>query len=71
MAGGGVHGGQVIGATDEFRLHAVEDRIHIHDLHATMLHLMGMNHLELTFLHNGREQRATNNHGRVVEQVVG
>ena len=71
MAVGGVRGGQIIGATDEFGLHAVENRIHVHDLHATILHLMGMNHLDLTFLHNGREERATIDDGRVVEQVVG
>jgi hypothetical protein len=71
MAGGGVRGGQIIGATDEFGLRAVENRIHIHDLHATILHLMGLNHLDLTFLHNGREERATVDAGRVVEQVAG
>ena len=71
MAGGGVRGGQIIGATDEFGLHAVSDRIHVHDLHATILHLMGMNHLELTFLHNGRDERLTVNDGRVVEKIIG
>lgn len=71
MAGGGVRGGQIIGATDELGLHAVEDRIHIHDLHATILHLMGLNHLDLTFLHNGRDERLTINAGKVVEQVAG
>ena len=70
MAGGGVRGGQIIGATDELGLHAVENRIHVHDLHATILHLMGLNHLDLTFLHNGRQERATIDDGHVVEQLV-
>src|SRR5439155_824998 len=49
LAGGGVKGGQVIGATDEFGLHAVDDPVHVHDLHATILHLLGLNHVNLTF----------------------
>jgi hypothetical protein len=69
LAGGGVRGGQVIGATDELGLRAVEDRIHVHDLHATILHLLGFDHRHLTFFHNGREERLTENSGRVVEEL--
>jgi uncharacterized protein (DUF1501 family) len=69
MAGGGVKGGQVIGATDEFGLRAEENRIHVHDLHATILHLLGLNHLNLTYLHNGRNERLTENSGIVVSEL--
>ena len=71
MAGGGVEGGQTIGATDELGLHAVENRVHVHDIHATVLDALGLNHLSLTYLHNGRSERATVNGGRVVEEVYG
>jgi hypothetical protein len=70
VAGGGVRGGQVIGATDEFGLRAVENRVHVHDLHATVLHLLGLDHHRLTFLHNGRDERVTDNGGRVVREVL-
>jgi hypothetical protein len=70
LAGGGVRGGQIIGATDDFGLRAVENRIHVHDLHATILHLLGLEHRRLTFLHNGREERLTDNGGRVVREVL-
>ncbi len=70
FAGGGVKGGQIIGRTDEFGLHAVERRLHVHDLHATILHLMGLNHLRLTFLHNGKDERLTENAGRVVRELM-
>jgi uncharacterized protein (DUF1501 family) len=59
LAGGGVRGGQVIGATDEFGFRAVEDRVHVHDLHATILRLLGLDHRRLTYLFQGREQRLT------------
>jgi uncharacterized protein (DUF1501 family) len=59
LAGGGIQGGKVIGATDEFGFRAVEDRIHVNDLHATILKLLGLDHRELTFLFEGREQRLT------------
>jgi hypothetical protein len=59
LAGAGIQGGQVIGATDEFGFRAVEDPIHIHDLHATILKLLGLDHRELTFLFQGRDQRLT------------
>ena len=66
MAGGGAKPGTVVGATDELGLRAVKDRIHVHDLHATILHLMGLDHLRLTWPHNGRDERATINGGEVV-----
>jgi hypothetical protein len=59
MAGGGVRGGQVIGATDELGFRAVEDAIDVHDLHATILKLMGIDHERLTFFHESRNQRLT------------
>ncbi len=70
MAGGGVRGGQVIGTTDEIGLRAVEDKVHVHDLHATILHLLGMDHEKLTYLHNGRGERPTINGGEVVRQAL-
>ena len=69
MAGGGVRGGQAIGATDELGFKAVEDRIHVHDLHATMLHLMGFDHRQLTYRYAGRDFRLTDVHGRVIDHV--
>jgi hypothetical protein len=71
MAGGGVKGGQTIGSTDELGLRAVENRIHVHDLHATVLHLLGFDHRKLTFLHNGRDERLTENSGNVVKELFG
>ena len=59
LAGGGIRGGKVIGATDEFGFRAVEDKVHVHDLHATMLGLLGLEHEKLTYLFEGREQRLT------------
>jgi uncharacterized protein (DUF1501 family) len=69
MAGGGVKGGQVIGATDPVGLRAAEDITHVHDVHATILHLMGLNHRRLTFLHNGRRERLTDVAGEVIDRV--
>jgi hypothetical protein len=71
MAGGGVKGGQVVGATDEFGYAAVENRVHVHDLHATILHLMGLDHTLLTYFHGGRDLRLTDVSGRVVKEIVG
>jgi hypothetical protein len=59
MAGGGVRGGQVIGATDELGFHAVSDKVHVNDLHATMLTLLGLDHERLTYLFEGRHRRLT------------
>ena len=71
MAGGGVRGGQMIGATDELGLRAVENRIHVHDLHATVLNLLGIDHMGLTYMHKGRPERPTVNEGHFVEQLIG
>ncbi len=70
MAGGGIRGGMAFGATDEFGWHATQDIVHIHDLHATMLHLMGLDHEKLTFPHAGRDFRLTDVSGRVVKQIL-
>jgi uncharacterized protein (DUF1501 family) len=70
LAGGGVKGGQVIGATDEVGLRAVEDRVHAHDLHATILHLLGLDHTRLTFRHNGRNERLTDVAGTVIQKAL-
>ncbi len=70
MAGGGVRGGHVHGATDEFGFRAVEDRVHVHDLHATILQLMGFDHERFTFRYAGRDFRLTDVHGHVVDDVI-
>ena len=70
MAGGGVKGGQVIGATDDFGYFAVENKIHVHDLHATMLHLLGIDHKRLTYRWSGRDMRLTDVHGNVVKELL-
>jgi hypothetical protein len=70
LAGGGVKGGTVYGATDEYGYHAVENKVEIHDLHATMLHLLGMDHKKLTFRFGGRDMRLTDVHGEVVEGIL-
>ena len=67
MAGGGVRGGQTIGTTDELGLRAEETPYHVHDIHATILHLLGLDHLNLTYLHNGRSERATVNGGKLIQ----
>ena len=66
MAGGGVQAGTVYGATDEFGFKAVENPVHVHDLQATMLHLLGLDHTKLTYRHSGRDFRLTDVHGRVI-----
>jgi hypothetical protein len=71
LAGGGVKGGQTIGATDEFGYAAVQNKVHVHDLHATILHLLGLDHERLTYFHGGRPHRLTDVSGRVVPEVVG
>jgi hypothetical protein len=70
LAGGGVRGGHVHGATDDFGFAAVEKRVHVHDLHATMLHLMGLDHEKLTYRYSGRDYRLTDVHGRIVTEVL-
>lgn len=70
MAGGGVKGGTPYGATDEFGFAAVENRTHVHDLHATILHLMGIDHTRLTYFHQGRDERLTDVYGSVVQDIL-
>jgi hypothetical protein len=70
LAGGGVRGGTVYGATDEFGYAAVQDRVHVHDLHATILHLMGLDHERLTYRYSGRDFRLTDVHGHVVRAIM-
>jgi uncharacterized protein (DUF1501 family) len=70
MAGGGVRGGMSFGATDEFGLSAIENRVHVHDLHATILHLMGIDHERLTYRHSGRDYRLTDVSGKVVRGIL-
>ena len=70
MAGGGVKGGTVVGATDDIGLRAAEGRAHVHDIHATVLRLLGFNHRKLTFRHNGRNERLTDNGGEVIDAAL-
>ncbi|MCA9117872.1 MAG: DUF1501 domain-containing protein [Planctomycetaceae bacterium] len=70
MAGGGIKGGTVYGATDEFGFRAIENKVHVHDLHATMLHLLGLNHEQLTYHYSGRNFRLTDVSGRVVQEII-
>jgi hypothetical protein len=70
LAGGGVRGGYVHGATDEFGFKAVENPVHVHDLHATLLQLLGFDHTKLTFRHAGRDFRLTDVHGNVVQELL-
>jgi hypothetical protein len=70
MAGGGVKGGMTYGATDEFGYRAVENRVHVHDLHATMLALLGFDHTRLTYRYAGRDYRLTDVSGTVVRDII-
>jgi len=70
MAGGGIKGGTIHGATDEFGMRAVQDKVHVHDLHATILHLLGIDHERLTYLYSGRNYRLTDVHGQVVHPIL-
>jgi hypothetical protein len=70
LAGGGVKGGLAYGATDEFGNHAVHNKVHVHDLHATILHLLGIDHERLTYRYSGRDFRLTDVHGRVVTDLL-
>jgi len=69
-AGGGVRGGQVIGQTDEIGYKTVRERYHPRDIHATILHLLGLDRWKLTYLHNGRNERLTDFGGKVISQIV-
>ena len=71
LAGGGVKGGTIYGATDEFGYKAIENKAEIHDLHATMLHLLGLDHTRVTFRFSGRDMRLTDVHGHVIHEIVG
>jgi uncharacterized protein (DUF1501 family) len=70
MAGGGIRGGTVYGATDDFGFKAVEKPVSVHDLHATMLHLLGFDHEKLTYRYAGRDFRLTDVHGQVLHDIV-
>jgi hypothetical protein len=70
LAGGGIRGGMVHGATDEFGWFATEKKVHVHDLHATILHLMGLDHEKLTYRFGGRDYRLTDVHGNLVKEVL-
>jgi len=70
LAGGGVKAGHVHGKTDDYGYYAVEDKVHVHDLHATILHLLGLDHTKLTYRHAGRNFRLTDVHGEVVREII-
>jgi hypothetical protein len=70
LAGGSVKGGLAYGSTDEVGWHAVQDKVHVHDLHATILHLMGLNHEKLTYRYGGRDYRLTDVHGNIVKPIL-
>jgi uncharacterized protein (DUF1501 family) len=70
LAGGGIRGGTVYGATDDYGYHAIENKVEVYDLHATMLHLLGMDHKRLTFRFGGRDMRLTDVHGHVIEDIL-
>ena len=70
LAGGGVKGGTVVGSTDEFGFKAEQNPVHVHDLHATMLHLLGMDHEKLTYRYAGRDFRLTDVHGNIINEII-
>jgi len=70
LAGGGIRAGQTIGRTDDLGFHVVEDRVHVHDIQATILHLLGLDHTKLTFKYQGREFRLTDIHGYLVDKLL-
>jgi hypothetical protein len=70
LAGGGIKGGTTWGATDDFGMHAVENRVHVHDLHATVLHQLGLDHEKLTYRYSGRDFRLTDVHGKIVNGIL-
>jgi uncharacterized protein (DUF1501 family) len=70
LAGAGVRAGHVHGASDEYGIHVANDAVHVHDFHATILHLMGLDHERLTFRHSGRDYRLTDVHGQVVHEIL-
>jgi hypothetical protein len=70
MAGGGIQGGRSVGGTDDIGLRAVERPIHVRDFHATILHQLGLDQEELTFLHDGREEKLTDTGGQVIQEIL-
>jgi uncharacterized protein (DUF1501 family) len=70
LAGGGTKGGAVIGKTDEFGLNGIEDKVSVNDFHATILHLLGLDHEKLTYRHNSRDERLTDVAGEVVKKAL-
>jgi uncharacterized protein (DUF1501 family) len=70
LAGGGIKGGMTLGETDEFGWHATRDIVHVHDLHATILHLMGIDHTKLTYRYSGRDYRLTDVSGNVIHSII-
>jgi hypothetical protein len=70
LAGGGVRGGMTYGETDDFGFRAVQNKVHVHDLHATLLHLLGFDHEKLTYRYSGRDFRLTDVHGRVLKEIL-
>jgi hypothetical protein len=70
LAGGGIQVGQVIGRTDPFGLEVAEDKIHVHDLHATLLHSLGFDHTQLTYRHQGRDFRLTDVEGEIIGKLL-
>jgi hypothetical protein len=70
LAGGGIKPGLVHGATDEYGYYAVENKVHLHDLHATILHLLGMDHTKLTYRYSGRDMRLTDVYGNVQKELL-
>jgi hypothetical protein len=71
LAGAGIKGGTIYGATDDFGFKATENPTSVHDLHATILHLLGMEHTKLTYRYNGRDMRLTDVAGELIPQIVG
>ncbi len=70
LAGGGVKPGMHYGRTDDYGYYAVENKVHLHDLHATILHLLGLDHTKLTYRYAGRDFRLTDVHGEVVHEIL-
>ena len=70
LAGGGIRAGHVHGRTDDFGFNVAEDPVHVHDLHATLLHLLGFDHTRLTYRFQGRDYRLTDVHGRLVNGIL-
>jgi len=70
LAGGGIKTGTIYGATDDFSYNVVENPVHVHDLHATVMHLLGIDHTKLTYRFQGRDFRLTDVHGKVVKGIL-